>query len=69
MPDRPVGLRVAARSSEIVIEADLSAAPTFGDRVVVERLVANLVDNAASDRTHAPHEVRSNVPSRPVGPQ
>ena len=36
----------SARGSNIVIEADLSAAPTFGDRVLVERLVANLVDNA-----------------------
>jgi len=38
--------RTSARSSNIVIEADLSAAPTLGDRVLVERLVANLVDNA-----------------------
>jgi signal transduction histidine kinase len=37
---------IAARASKVVIEADLSAAPTFGDRVLVERLAANLVDNA-----------------------
>ena len=36
----------AATASNIVIEADLSAAPTLGDRVLVERLAANLVDNA-----------------------
>jgi signal transduction histidine kinase len=36
----------SARDSDVVIEADLSAAPTLGDRVLVERLVANLVDNA-----------------------
>ena len=36
----------AARASNIVVEADLSAAPTLGDRVLVERLAANLVDNA-----------------------
>jgi len=35
-----------ARAAKIVIEADLSAAPTIGDRVLVERLAANLVDNA-----------------------
>ena len=35
-----------ARASRIVIEADLSAAPTLGDRILVERLAANLVDNA-----------------------
>ena len=35
-----------ARASHIVIEADLSAAPTLGDRVLVDRLAANLVDNA-----------------------
>jgi len=36
----------AARASGIAIEADLSAAPSLGDRVLVERLAANLVDNA-----------------------
>jgi signal transduction histidine kinase len=36
----------SATASGIVIEADLSAAPALGDRVLVERLVANLVDNA-----------------------
>jgi signal transduction histidine kinase len=46
----------AARIFEISIEADLSAAPTLGDRVLVERLVANLVDNA----------VRYNVPGGSV---
>jgi len=36
----------AARTSDIVIDADLSPAPTLGDRVLLERLVANLLDNA-----------------------
>ena len=36
----------AGRTANIVIEADLSAAPMLGDRVLVERLDANLVDNA-----------------------
>jgi signal transduction histidine kinase len=36
----------AARDSDITVEANLSAAPFPGDRVLVERLVANLVDNA-----------------------
>jgi signal transduction histidine kinase len=35
-----------ARASKVVIEADLSAAPTLGDRVLVERVASNLVDNA-----------------------
>ncbi len=36
----------AARESEITVDANLSAALLAGDRVLVERLVANLVDNA-----------------------
>ena len=35
-----------SRESSIAIAADLSAAPTLGDRVLLERLVANLLDNA-----------------------
>ncbi len=35
-----------ARDSNIVIDADLSPGPTLGDRVLLERLVANLLDNA-----------------------
>lgn len=42
----------AARRSNIVIRADLSPSPAFGDRVLLERLVGNLLDNA----------VRYNVP-------
>ena len=36
----------AARASDITVEANLSPAPIPGDRVLIERLVANLVDNA-----------------------
>jgi signal transduction histidine kinase len=36
----------AARAANITIQADLSAAPALGDRVLVERLASNLVDNA-----------------------
>jgi signal transduction histidine kinase len=39
-------ISAAARASKVVIDADLSPAPTLGDRVLVERLAANLVDNA-----------------------
>ena len=35
-----------SRESNIVIDADLSPSPTLGDRVLLEHLVANLVDNA-----------------------
>ena len=36
----------AARAANITVQADLEAAPTLGDRVLVERLATNLVDNA-----------------------
>lgn len=36
----------AARKSNIVIDADLSPGPTLGDRVLLERVAANLLDNA-----------------------
>jgi signal transduction histidine kinase len=35
-----------ARDSKIVIDADLSPSPARGDRVLLERLAANLLDNA-----------------------
>jgi signal transduction histidine kinase len=35
-----------ARDSKIVIDADLSPGPALGDRVLLERLAANLLDNA-----------------------
>ncbi len=47
---------MSAIASNIVIDADLLTAPALGDRVLVERLAANLVDNA----------VRYNVPSGSV---
>jgi signal transduction histidine kinase len=37
---------LAARTADIVIDADLSPSPSLGDRVLLERLVANLLDNA-----------------------
>jgi signal transduction histidine kinase len=36
----------SARASDVLIQADLSPAPTLGDRALVERVVANIVDNA-----------------------
>jgi len=36
----------AARISDVAINADLSPGPTLGDRVLLERLVTNLLDNA-----------------------
>jgi signal transduction histidine kinase len=35
-----------AKESKIVIDADLSPSPALGDRVLLERLAANLLDNA-----------------------
>lgn len=35
-----------ARTTGIVVDADLSPGPTVGDRSLIERLAANLVDNA-----------------------
>jgi signal transduction histidine kinase len=35
-----------ARDSKIVIDADLSPSPALGDRVLLERLAANLLNNA-----------------------
>jgi signal transduction histidine kinase len=35
-----------ARHSRIVIDADLSPSPALGDRILLERLAANLLDNA-----------------------
>jgi signal transduction histidine kinase len=36
----------AARDSKIVIDADLSPGPALGDRILLERLAVNLIDNA-----------------------
>lgn len=36
----------AARDSKLVIEADLSPSPALGDRILLERLAVNLLDNA-----------------------
>jgi signal transduction histidine kinase len=35
-----------ARDSKIIIDADLSPSPALGDRVLLERLAVNLLDNA-----------------------
>jgi signal transduction histidine kinase len=37
---------IAATAANITVQADLAPAPTLGDRVLLERLAANLVDNA-----------------------
>jgi signal transduction histidine kinase len=39
-------VHTAASKSNIVIDANLSPGPTLGDRILLERLVANLLDNA-----------------------
>ena len=36
----------SARNANIVIDADLSPSPTLGDRVLIDRLAINLLDNA-----------------------
>ena len=35
-----------ARDAKVVIDADLSPSPALGDRVLLERLAVNLLDNA-----------------------
>jgi signal transduction histidine kinase len=45
-------LGVPARTANITIDADLSVAQTFGDRILLERLVANLLDNAVRYNCH-----------------
>jgi signal transduction histidine kinase len=37
---------MTARDSKVTIDADLQPSPTVGDRALLERLVANLIDNA-----------------------
>ena len=72
--------RASARAWDIIVDADLAAAPTLGDRVLVERLVANLVDNAVrynvtggsvqiATGTHHGHSYFSVTNSGPVVPQ
>jgi signal transduction histidine kinase len=40
------GAQPAAASSSVTLDADLAAAPIEGDALLVERLAANLIDNA-----------------------
>jgi signal transduction histidine kinase len=44
----PAGDVLKGTRPEVVVEADLRPAPVIGDPALVERLVANLVDNATS---------------------
>jgi signal transduction histidine kinase len=44
--------RTEIEQRRLKVDADLEPAPTVGDRVLLERLVANLVDNAVRHNSH-----------------
>ena len=56
--------QVAAAEAVVKITADLAAAPTEGDPVLIERLVQNLVDNAVRHNTKTAGSGSSPAPSR-----
>lgn len=56
-----------ARRAGVAVHADLSAAPTAGDAVLLERLVANLLDNAITHNDPAGGEPTVWVRTRVMG--